>query len=143
MLIDDLMADLKRDEGFRSSVYLDSEGWQTIGYGTLVDIRKGAGITPFEAEYLARNRIQIAIDACRNNIPLWQTISQNRQCALVEMTYNLGIAGLMGFRNMLAAIKDDDWAKVAAEALNSKWARQVGQRAQRIADLLIDNEGAS
>ena len=51
------------------------------------------------------------------------------------MVYNLGLPNLLKFQNMLAALENNDGTTAADEALNSKWARQVGQRAQRIADI--------
>lgn len=59
-----------------------------------------------------------------------------RQNAFVEMNFNLGPLRLGGFKNMLAAIKMRDWTTVAKEALNSKWATQVGQRAIRLIAML-------
>ena len=51
------------------------------------------------------------------------------------MCYNLGITRLLKFEKMLAAIEVNDPDEAYAQALDSKWARQVGQRAQRIADI--------
>ena len=54
---------------------------------------------------------------------------------ILNMVYNLGLPNLLKFQNMLAALESNDGTTAADEALNSKWARQVGQRAQRIADI--------
>jgi lysozyme len=60
-------------------------------------------------------------------------LSEPRQVVLVCMAYQLGVAGLLGFKNMLAATASGDYKKAAAEMLNSRWARQTPNRAQRMA----------
>ena len=63
-------------------------------------------------------------------------LSPNRQRALVDMAFNLGRTRLAGFKAMWAALERGDYHAAAVEALNSKWARQVGPRAQRIAKMI-------
>ena len=53
--------------------------------------------------------------------------------ALIEMCYNMGMPRLEKFERMLSALKANDWESAAAEALNSKWAAQVGERARTLA----------
>ena len=137
-----LLADLERDEGFRSCVYLDSEGWWTIGIGTLVDKRKGGGITHEEAVYLLRNRVAKAIAGLDRELPWWRTLSEPRQRVLANMVYNLGIGsripptGLLAFRNTLAAVERGDYEAAAEGMKASKWATQVGERAERLVETM-------
>ena len=63
-------------------------------------------------------------------------IGSRRYWALVNMTFNIGITRLVKFRKMWEAIGDDDWEKASLEALDSKWAEQVGNRAVEIAAML-------
>lgn len=134
-MIDDLIRQLVIDEGFRKSAYQDSEGYWTIGYGTLIDERLGAGLTETEAGILLRNRVFEAMRELDRTYPWWKTLPEPARLGLANMAYNLGIVRLSGFRKMLAALKAGQFAKAADEALDSRWAKQVGDRAERIAAL--------
>lgn len=61
------------------------------------------------------------------------------QAALMNMCFNLGIGRLLGFRKMIMALTAKDYTTAAIEALDSKWAKQVGQRAKDVA--LMIREG--
>lgn len=132
---DQLIAALQRDEGFKAHAYRDSEGYWTIGYGTLVDERLG-GITKDEGAYLLGNRLDAVIEELNWALPWWKDLSPRRREALANMAYNLGVPRLLGFKKMLAHLKAGEWQDAAREALDSKWARQVGARAKRIADAI-------
>ena len=134
-MIDPIVADLKRDERFVSHAYLDSEGYWTIGYGRLIDKRLGGGITETEAETLLDHDLRDTRTDLDHALPWWRGLPQPWQRGLVNMAFNLGLPRLRGFKKMLAALEAGDGEQAAAEALDSKWARQVGERAQRIAAL--------
>lgn len=133
-----LIDDLKRDEGFSSHAYRDSadEGYLTIGYGRMVDRRLGGGITGAEADLLLRNDISEALMGLRSRVVWFDDLPGPVQRALVNMAFNMGVPRLMGFQKMWAALGDRDYQTVADEALDSKWAQQVGPRATRIAALM-------
>jgi lysozyme len=126
-----LVAQLKVDEGFRSSAYTDSLGFWTIGYGRLVDQRKNGGITPDEGAYLLRNDIA-AVTERLVDYAWYRTQDSIRQAALTNMAYNLGVDGLLHFPHFLAAMQNKDYPKAVAELENSLWRKQVGARADRI-----------
>lgn len=132
MMIDFLKLDLIRDEGLRLKPYKDSEGILTIGVGRNLEAR---GISDEEAGVLLRNDIAIAVADLDRNAVWWRTLSDNRQRGLANMCFNLGWSRLSGFKNMLESLKNGDFDAAAREALQSKWARQVGARAERIATL--------
>ena len=85
---------------------------------------------------LLQNDLNRAIDDLDRNAPWWAEIPDPQQRALVNMCFNLGWPRLQSFRRMLAALEGGDYARAADEALDSKWAGQVGDRAHRIAALL-------
>lgn len=128
-----LKADLKRDEGYRKSAYRDSEGYLTIGIGRLIDRKLNAGLSEHEAEYLLSNDLSKVFKELDDNLTWWREMNTLRQNALANMCFNLGITRLLGFVKMLTALKNKDYEEAAFEALNSKWAVQVGNRAKRIA----------
>jgi len=132
---DDLLEDLKRDEGFRGLPYLDTASpprW-TTGYGWNISDRP---IRESEAAMRLGNDADEATLDLGFNFPWFQHLSDNRKRALANMAFNLGMTRLLGFKKMLKAMAEEDFETAADEALNSKWSAQVGNRAQRIAELL-------
>lgn len=124
---------LKRHEGLSLKPYKDSVGKLTIGYGRNLDDR---GISIEEADCLLNNDIMSALDDCRLNFKWFDSLSIGKQEALVNMCFNLGITRLKGFKKMLAALEVGDYIRASREALDSKWAKQVGSRAEEIAAAL-------
>ncbi len=125
-----------RDEGFRSAVYQDSLGWWTIGIGRLVDGRKGGGISQEEAAYLLANDLAAKERELDHALPWWRTMTVPRQRALRNMAFNLGVEGLLKFKNTLAAMQRGDYAAAAAGMRGSLWAKQVKGRAERLARIM-------
>lgn len=131
-----LKNDLIRDEGFKSAAYRDHLGFLTIGVGRLIDERRGGGITEEEARYLLGNDIARITAELDRRIPWWNGLPEPKQRALANMAFQLGVSGLLGFRKMLAALRAGEWEKAATEALDSSWAWQTPERAERIAAVL-------
>jgi lysozyme len=129
----EVMEDLARDEGFRQHPYLCSAGALTIGYGRNLDAK---GVSRAEADILLRNDVVDAQADLERVFPVASSLSDARYRALVNMMFNLGAERFMGFRRMRAAIERGDFEAAADEMLDSRWARQVGARAERLADLM-------
>lgn len=132
-ILKNLINDLKRDEGFRKYPYKDTAGLLTVGYGRNLE---EVGISEEEAEILLKNDASIAIAECHKLFPAFMLYDSARQDALANMMFNLGYSKLSKFKKMIEAIKHADWGTASYEALNSKWAKQVGERAERIAKLI-------
>lgn len=130
---DRLIEDLKRDEGMRTNLYRDTVGKQTIGVGRNIDDR---GISIAEAEFMLANDIDNVEAELNFKIPWWVNMPADAKRALANMCFNIGWPRLEGFQKMLAALKDGNYPKAADEALDSRWAGQVGARAERIAALI-------
>lgn len=124
---------VKEAEGFREVMYRDSLGYWTIGYGRLLDPDKGGRISKDEAEYLLVNDLRKAERACEE-LPMYLELSPARQAVLIEMCFNLGLEGLKKFKRTMRAITEQDYTEAAHHMLESRWARQVGQRAVRLSD---------
>lgn len=134
--LDQLRRDLIRDEGAvkptgRHIAYKDSLGHETIGYGRLLS----RGLSDDEAEYLLANDIRDSVAGLGRRYPWWRSMPEPAMRGLANMAFNLGANRLAGFKRMLAALEAGDYEEAAREALDSKWANQVGGRAKRIADL--------
>lgn len=102
----------------------------TIGYGRNIEDR---GISEDEAEYLLNNDIKLSESELSKAFPWFNKLTPVRQSVLINMHFNIGIARLKGFVKALAAIERGDYKTAAAEMLDSKWARQVGKRADELA----------
>lgn len=125
-----LQEQIVRDEGMRLTIYQDSVGKWTIGIGrNLSDV----GISKQEALIMLANDIQNAENRLEQEFPWAPGLDTVRYSVLVNMTFNMGIAGLAQFHNFLTALQNHDWNLASQEMLNSLWAKQVGPRAQRLA----------
>lgn len=132
-LISDLTTDLKLDEGLRRKPYRDTVGKLTIGIGRNLD---DVGISEDEAEYLLQQDINRTMADMDRLMPWWRGLDDTRKRVLINMGFNLGVPGLMKFKNTLAAVKEVRYADAAEGMLASKWAKQVGDRALRLAELM-------
>ena len=130
-----LIQELKRDEGVVLTLYKCSAGKNTIGVGRNVDDR---GITDDESDYLLSNDIDLCIEELRATFPWFQTLSDTRQRVMINMCFNLGLSRLMGFKKFLSAVEAEEWETAGVEMLDSKWAKQVGLRSTRLRDLLLE-----
>lgn len=141
---DDLIGRLLlRDEGFRRSAYTDSLGFWTVGIGRCVDARKGGGISQSEAFLLLRNDLSTKSAALDASIPWWKALDPVRRAVLLSMAFQMGAAGLLGFRNTLQAVREGRWSDASTLMMTSKWATQAPLRASRLADAMrTGSEGA-
>jgi lysozyme len=133
----DIISQLKRDESCRLKPYVDSVGKVTIGVGrNLTDV----GISQDEADTLLQHDIVNTSQALRVNLPWTEALDDVRRAALVNMAFNLGIHGLLGFKHFLEDVQSGKWQDAASEMLSSKWAEQVGARAHRLAQQIETGE---
>lgn len=133
MLLDQLTVQLRRDEGERLHAYPDHLGFLTIGIGRLIDERKGGGITREEAAYLLRNDVAKVDRALQQRLPWIGTLSEARRGVLMNMAFQMGVDGLLGFRNTLTMIEQGEYERAAEGMLQSRWAQQTPERAHRLA----------
>jgi len=133
---DSLARQLLVDEGFVPHAYKDSLGFWTIGVGRLIDERKGGGITSDEAMLLLHNDIKRHWSELVAARPWVEAAPEAVQEVLANMCFNLGLGGLLAFKLTLAHLEAGRWAEAADEMLRSKWAAQVGARAERLAGQL-------
>lgn len=128
-----LQNELERDEGIRLKPYQDTVGKWTIGIGrNLSDV----GISTEEAHHLLANDIDHVCNDLDKRFPWWRDLSETRQRVLANMCFNMGIFSLAEFRHTLTAIQTGDFKAAAAGMLASRWAIQVGPRANRLAQMM-------
>jgi lysozyme len=136
---DDLVRELTRDEGLRLKPYRCTAGKLTIGVGRNLD---DVGISQGEAEILLRNDIDRAAEGLDRELPWWRNLDEVRQRVMVNMTFNLGIQGLTGFKNTIELVRTGQYLDAAQHMMATKWAKQVGPRAERLALMMRDGKVA-
>ncbi len=134
---------IKRHEGLVLHAYKDSLGYLTIGYGRLIDKAKHGGISEGEAEYLLQNDVSIVLSALRRNIPFFDNLCVPRQAVLMNMSFQMGIAGLLKFKKTLTLIEMGDYEAAADGMLKSLWAKQTPNRANEMAEQMRSGQWQS
>ncbi|QQG32168.1 endolysin [Citrobacter phage CkP1] len=145
---------LRIDEGYDSKIYKDTEGFWTIGIGHLLtrdpslevakrELDKLVGrkcngqITQSEAEKIFADDVDKAINGIKKNAslkPVYDSLDGDdpRQAALINMVFQMGVAGVAGFTNSMRMVKEKRWADAAVNLAQSKWYRQTPNRAKRV-----------
>ena len=116
---DRLKTQLRMDEGVIPHAYTDSEGYLTIGCGSLIDRVKGGRLSSDEIEFLLNNDIDRVAYRLSHDFKWYDDLSDVRQEVLINMAFTLGMDGLKTFKLMLAAIERQDWVDAAREGLDS------------------------
>lgn len=145
-----LVQELRDDEGEKLRAYKDHLGYWTIGVGHLIDPARGANPAPFgvdlrnggfitaeQSEQLLLADIAEKEKQLDARLAWWRTLSDNRQRVLLNMAFQLGINGLLAFKNTLACVHKGDYRGATAGMLASKWAAQTPNRAKRLADRMV------
>ncbi len=132
-----LIEQLKRHEGLRLKPYKCTADKLTIGIGrNLEDV----GISEQEAEMLLQNDIQEAVNQLKERFPWTMELDEVRFAALINFTFNVGIGTVSKFKNAMALLKAKNYDMAADEFLQSRWAKQVGQRAIEVTDQIRTGE---
>lgn len=133
-----LIEQLKRHEGVRLKPYRCTAGKLTIGVGRNLD---DVGISMGEAEMMLVNDIESATSTAAYLVgEEFVNLNEARRAVVVNMAFNMGLPVLSKFKNTLAMIRRHDYEAAARGMLNSKWARQVGQRAKELSEQMRTGE---
>jgi len=140
-----LEQELTIDEGCQTMPYRDTRGFLTVGIGHNLD----AGpikdlifpLTRAEIDTIFQKDVASCLVKLDANLPWWRTQSDARQRVLINMTFNLGIgvrgkSGLMEFGTFLNLVQTKQYPQAADDMLHTLWAKQVGQRAVRLAAMM-------
>ncbi len=123
-------------EGFSPRPYTDSVGKLTIGYGWNLE---GRELDKLLARTILMYQLSQDYQKVTTALPWVIGLSEVRQFVLTEMCFNLGLSGLLGFKNTLKLVQDGDFSGAARAMLQSRWAGQVGRRAIRLARSMETN----
>jgi lysozyme len=124
---------LVRHEAYKQFPYVDITGHMTIGVGRNLSDR---GISTNEAYYLLDDDIIYFSSKLSHFLDFFDGLDEARQIVLIDMCFNVGVQGLLGFQDMLSALEDGDYDTASEEMMKSKWALQVGERADCLADIM-------
>lgn len=124
---------IKKHEGEVLKPYTDSQGILTIGIGHNLE----QGISAEASKFIFNEDIDKAERLLKEKCPIFSQLDANRQIVLLDLCFNLGINGLLCFKKMLAALEKRDYKLAAKELMDSRYARQVPNRAKENRDVLI------
>lgn len=121
---------LLQHESYKQFPYVDTTSHLTIGIGRNLSDR---GISQTEALMLLEDDISYFVKKLSQYCDFFDGLDENRQIALIDMCFNLGINGFLSFNKMIDALRKKDYVTAAQEMLSSQWADQVKQRALDLA----------
>jgi len=140
-----LLEELMLDEGVIHEIYNDHLGYPTFGVGHLItekDEEHGKPLgTPVSEERVTEclnADVDIVCAELDKNMEWWRGLNDTRQRVMANMCFNLGYPRLSKFKKFLAAVQEEDWETAAVEMMDSKWATQVGDRAVRLREKMLN-----
>lgn len=137
--MDKLVSMITRHEGVRSHVYKCSVGMETIAIGRSIG-PGGLGLSDDEISYLLVNDINRVIDELSASFPWFLDLDEVRRDAIIDLCFNLGITKLLHFKNGIDAMEDQSYDSAAIHFLDSRWAQQVGDRAEELCEMIRTGE---
>jgi len=139
MDLDKLMERIKKHEGFVPKMYKDSLGYATIGYGHLVrpdeQWEEGTEYSKEQLEVVFKTDFNNAL-AHANSLMDSMALHVQAKEVIVEMVFQLGIAGVQKFKKMWEALRKGDYHEASIQMLDSRWAKQTPNRAQDLSNVM-------
>ena len=142
-MIDNVIDQLIRDEGFSAYVYMDTVGKRTVGYGHNLDAHPlldlVTPLTKAQATQILGKDVERVSTALMHALPWVASLDEARLGVLQNMGFNmgLGVDGLLGFHRTLADVQAGAYATAAEDMKDSKWYTQVGDRAVRLVQQML------
>lgn len=130
---------IKEHEGIVPHAYTDSRGYLTIGVGRLIDEKLGGKLSDDEIDYLLTNDLNRCVEEAAT-YPWYAGMNEARQAVIISMLFNLGKPNFDKFQNMQAALLVGDYGLASREMLKSRWANQVGKRANELSEMMESGE---
>ena len=129
-----LINSVKENEGYRSMVYKDSLGIDTIGYGFAI---KDLELDEDICEEILKRKLDKLINRVNEKWGWIVNLPQEAQEVIYEMCYQMGVSGVSKFKKTLACFENHEYKMAAIEMLDSKWAKSDSpQRAKRMSDII-------
>mgnify|MGYP000153019157 FL=1 len=141
MNIEKLREEIEYDEGNVEEIYLDHLGLPTFGIGHLVrddDPESGLPVgTPVDNDRVVEafeSDIETVLSDCNKLYPDFNDLPEEAQRVIANMMFNMGRPRLSKFKGMKAGVDARDWNRAADEMVDSRWYRQVTNRADRLVE---------
>jgi len=139
MNLDQLRMELEYDEGCKYEIYLDHLGLPTFGIGHLVTEddpehgqEVGTAVSEERVIEVFEKDVQVTLDECKKLYDDWFDLPEEAQLIIANMMFNMGRPRLSPFKGMKRGVDARDWNAAADEMVDSKWYRQVTNRADRL-----------
>ena len=136
---DRLREELKIDEGCKYEVYLDHLGLPTFGIGHLIvqgdeEYEKPVGtvVDEIRVNEVFEQDIHVTLGECSKLFDDWDKLPEEVRLILANMMFNMGRPRLSKFKKMIQAVKDGDWLEAGNQMQDSRWYKQVTNRADRL-----------
>lgn len=126
-----LIEDIKKHEGFRSSVYKCTEGYDTIGYGFAI---KDLIIDEDVATLILMKKLHKMLERIIIAFPWFKTIDDEAKSVVINMCYQLGLTGFSKFKKTIYLLETEQYEEASTEMLDSLWAKQTPARARELSN---------
>ena len=141
MDIDQLRRELDQDEGCIYEVYLDHLGYPTFGIGHLITNRDrehdwsvGTDVDEWRVEEVFEEDVQTVLSDCEKLYDDFYELPEEVQLIVANMMFNMGYTRMTKFRGMTRGVDSRNWEEAADEMVDSRWYRQVTNRARRLVE---------
>lgn len=124
---------IKEHEGFKSSVYQCTEGYDTIGYGFAV---KDLEITEDIAEQILIQKLAELESKISKKFEWYHTSPQEAKEVVINMCYQLGLSGFSKFKKTIYLLETEQYEEASVEMLDSLWAKQTPRRAKELSEVI-------
>jgi lysozyme len=133
-MIDELTSLIARHEGKVLTMYTDTVGVPTIGYGHNLN----EPISEAAALQILSDDVAIAVNELDDRMDWWRDLPHPAQLVLASMVFNLGWPRFSRFKKMIAALEDRDYDQAAAEMEDSLWFQQIKSRGDELKQLMLE-----
>ena len=136
--LQEIVAEIKRHEGFRPTVYKCTEGYDTIGYGFAI---KDLDIDEDVADFILMKKLHTLLQRISVAFPWFQDIDDIAKSVVVNMCYQLGLRGFSKFKKTIYLLETNQYQEASIEMLDSLWAKQTRNRAKELSETLRSIDG--
>ena len=128
-----LIDNIKKSEGFRSTVYKCTEGHDTIGYGFAI---KDLVLTEHIATRILNAKLVELKLRVQQKFPFIVDLPDEVQNVVIEMCYQMGVSGFSKFKKTISLLESKEFLSASKEMLDSRWAKQTPNRAKKLSDIV-------
>ena len=128
-----LIDNIKKSEGFRSTVYKCTAGHDTIGYGFAI---KDLVLTEHIATRILNAKLVELKLRVQQKFPFISDLPDEVQNVVIEMCYQMGVSGFSKFKKTISLLESKEFLSASKEMLDSRWAKQTPNRAKKLSDIV-------